>query len=211
MNAYSKGLFPWFNDDDPILWWHPNPRLVLIPDRLHISKNMRRLFSRIRFKINSKDQDSSEKPLFFITINKSFERVIEECASKRGPGREATWISNDLAHSFIELNHHGYAHSVEVWEENKLVGGLYGMALGQVFFGESMFSHVSNASKLAMIQLCQILSKENFLIDCQVRSEHLLSLGATEMDRSLFIAEIAKRGSLSQTRSPLLLENSWSE
>lgn len=230
INAYSKGLFPWYAKNDPILWWHPEPRLVLFPDKFHCSKNVRKLFNRCVG--NSKRESAktnAEKPLFYITINQNFKAVIQECAAKRGPGREDTWINHEIISSYTKLHEMGFAHSVEVWQspETKstsdatrkthgiddetdgetdgrtqgsplLVGGLYGMALGKIFFGESMFSHVPDASKLALCFFCERLKELEFvLIDCQVETAHLKSLGAETISRRKFL-EYLKLGNTNE-------------
>ncbi len=218
IDAYSKGLFPWYAKNDPILWWHPEPRLVMFPDKFHCSKNVRKLFSRCVG--NSKGETgktNDKKPLFYITINRNFKAVIQECAAKRGPGREDTWINHEIISSYSKLHEMGFAHSVEVWqpqaakspsdatrnlaEQMDLVGGLYGMALGKIFFGESMFSHVPEASKLALCYLCDRLKELGFvLIDCQVETEHLKSLGAETISRRKFL-EYLKLGKANEKNS----------
>lgn len=196
LNAYAKGIFPWYSQKDPILWWNPDPRLVLFVDQFHASKNLRRLINRSCLKINSLENfEAIKKPLFYITINDDFKAVIEQCSIKRGPGREDTWISPEISKSYTTLHEQGYAHSVEVWDEkNNLIGGLYGVALGQIFFGESMFSHRPEASKLALYWLCEVLKQSGFfLIDCQIETNHLKSLGAVALPRKEFLMYL-KRG-----------------
>lgn len=173
--AYKSGIFPWFNDDeDLILWWSPNPRFVLKPERLKVSKSMVKI-------LRQKD--------FTVTLNKDFETVIAECSKAKRSGQLGTWITNDMTKAYIELHHLGYAKSVEVWQHNKLVGGLYGVDLGNgVFCGESMFAKVSNASKVAFISFIQNSTYK--LIDCQVYTSHLASLGAEEMERDEFLEYI---------------------
>ncbi len=177
INAYRHGIFPWYNDDQPILWWSPNPRAVLFPDQVHISRSLKK-------QIN--------KSSFNITFDQSFEAVLMACAAPRrdGPG---TWITTAMHEAYLTLHKMGIAHSVEAWQGDKLVGGLYGLAIGGVFFGESMFSHVTNASKIAFVYLAKQLQQWQFaLIDCQVESEHLRSLGAIEIERKSFI-DVLKR------------------
>lgn len=199
VSAYSQGVFPWFNHDQPILWWSPDPRLVLYPDELKVSKSLAKLIRQQRFEIS---------------CDQAFERVVRCCALRGtdkpmytpaddgptddGPtadGPTATWITQSMHDAYSELFAKGYAHSIEVWQETSehrhLVGGLYGIVLGKVFFGESMFSEISNASKIALFGLCQWLQKLGFdVIDCQVASEHLLSLGAREISQDAFLAHL---------------------
>lgn len=174
LNAYEKGIFPWFNEGDPILWWHPDPRLVLYPDKVHITRKMRTL--RLR-------------DTYTTYFNRDFAGMIKRCAAKRGKGRRGTWITPELMESFLKLHEMGYAHSVETYSaDGKLVGGMYGLALGRIFFGESMFSDEPNTSKLALFALCDALIQKDFiLLDCQVESEHLKSLGAETISRADFL------------------------
>jgi leucyl/phenylalanyl-tRNA--protein transferase len=168
--AYKFGIFPWFNEGDPILWWSPNPRCVLFPERVHISKSMKRLIN---------------KNIYNVRFNTDFEKVIEYCAEIR---KEGTWITDEMRKAYINLFERGYAISVEIWEEDSLVGGLYGVTLGKCFFAESMFSIKTNTSKLALIKLCEMLSKENYaVIDCQLASNHLFSMGAENISREKFL------------------------
>ncbi|MBE8725467.1 leucyl/phenylalanyl-tRNA--protein transferase [Flavobacterium hungaricum] len=172
--AYERGIFPWFNEGEPILWWAPDPRMVLFLDELVVSKSMRNVLNR---------------KLFAITFNKSFREVILNCQNIQRDGQDGTWISDEIVASYCELNKQGLAKSVEVWQDGILVGGLYGMDLGHVFCGESMFSKVSNASKAAFIALVQRLREENYkLLDCQVYNPHLDSLGCREIDREDFMS-----------------------
>lgn len=171
--AYRNGIFPWFDEDEPILWWSPDPRMVLLFGNLVVSKSMRSIL---------------RKKVFEITFNKDFEGVISNCQKIERKGQKGTWLSDDMKSAYLELHRLGHAKSVEAWQDGELVGGLYGMDLGNVFCGESMFSKVSNASKAAFITLAQKLRAENYrLIDCQVHNDHLESLGCTEIPRSLFI------------------------
>lgn len=173
--AYRKGIFPWFDGDVP-MWWSPDPRFVLFPDELKVSKSMKVLLRR---------------NAFTFTINKAFAEVIRACKEKEREGQNGTWITDDVEASYIQLHEQGYAHSAEVWLNDQLAGGLYGVRLGNIFFGESMFSHVSNASKYAFIRYVDQLTKEGVkLIDCQVYTEHLESLGARMIEREEFIKYI---------------------
>jgi len=174
--AYQSGIFPWFNEGEPILWWSPDPRMVLFFDELVISKSMRNILNRKMFKV---------------TYNKNFREVISNCQKIKRDGQNGTWISNEMIDAYCKLNEEGIAKSVEVWQDEKLVGGLYGIDLGKgtIFCGESMFSKVSNASKVAFIALALYLQKENYkLLDCQVYNPHLGSLGCREIDREEFMS-----------------------
>jgi len=171
--AYKSGIFPWYNQGEPIIWYSPNPRMVLFPKDLKISKSMKQVIRKNEFKI---------------TFNQSFAEVISKCKNIERDGQGGTWITNEMQEAYIKLQKLGIAKSVEVWQKDKLVGGLYGIDLGTVFCGESMFSKVSNASKMAFIFLVQKLEKENYkLIDCQVYNSHLESLGADEIPRDEFL------------------------
>jgi leucyl/phenylalanyl-tRNA--protein transferase len=170
--AYRNGIFPWY-EGDHILWWCPDPRFVLFPDELKISKSMKPLLKRNEFDF---------------TINKAFKQVIHHCKKIRRPGQEGTWITDEIEKAFTKLHELGYAHSAEVWKDGELAGGLYGIKLGKVFFGESMFSKQSNASRFAFIKYVQHLRNEGIeLIDCQVYTAYLESLGATMILRKDFI------------------------
>lgn len=174
--AYGSGIFPWFGDEEPILWWSPDPRLVLYPKDLHISRRLKRTLSRNQFGI---------------TLDRAFDRVITACARSRGPGREGTWIVDAMIDAYCALHEAGYAHSVEVWAGNALVGGLYGVSLGGAFFGESMFSGQSDASKVALVALVDALDSRGFdFIDCQVVTPHLVRFGAKKVPRSRFLKEL---------------------
>ncbi len=171
--AYRTGIFPWFSPGDPILWWSPDPRFVMKPEEIKISKSMKQVINRGTFRI---------------TYNQAFEQVISNCKSIPRDGQPGTWITNEMKRAYCHLHDLGYAHSVEAWQDGKLVGGLYGVSLGGAFFGESMFSQVSNASKAAFIHLAQHLQTLKFsLIDCQMHTAHLESLGASNMDRDQFL------------------------
>lgn len=172
LNAYQRGIFPWYNPDEPILWWSPDPRLALFPDKLIVSRSLAK---------------TVRKNIFTVTFDKAFEQVIAACAAPRKDS-EGTWITTDINQAYINLHHQGYAHSVEVWSDNQLVGGLYGVALGQVFFGESMFHTKTDASKVAFVSLVGQLKNWGYqLIDCQVHTRHLESLGAEEINRRAFV------------------------
>lgn len=172
LEAYRSGIFPWYGEGDPILWWTPSPRLVLFPEEFHLPRRIARI---IRQKI------------FTVTTDSAFEEVITRCAAKRAQNRLETWITRDMVQAYCTLHKLGYAHSVECWHDNRLVGGLYGVALDNVFFGESMYSDMSNASKIALHGLIQHAKKTGIrMIDCQMRTEHLVGLGAREISRSTF-------------------------
>ena len=176
LNAYSQGIFPWFEAGQPILWWSPDPRLVLTPKTLKISKSLKKLL---------------KKHSYEVTFDTCFSAVMQQCAESRRRG-DGTWITEEMQSAYNALHDAGHAHSVEIWAGNDLVGGLYGIALGKVFFGESMFSKEDNTSKLALVYLTQQLELWGFeLIDCQVTSEHLLKLGAVEIPRAEFLEKVS--------------------
>lgn len=176
INAYRHGAFPWFSGDEPILWWSPNPRLVLFPEKLQISKRLAKTLRQNKFDV---------------TVNQAFDAVIAKCGELRAD-TEGTWISNEIKNAYSQLHKEGIAHSFEAWHDGELVGGLYGVSLGKVFFGESMFHTVSDASKVAFTYCVQHLQSLGFqLIDCQVHSEHLVSLGAEEIARTKFSTLLA--------------------
>ncbi|MBN8674038.1 MAG: leucyl/phenylalanyl-tRNA--protein transferase [Chitinophagales bacterium] len=169
--AYRNGIFPWY-EGEYILWWAPNPRFVLFPEELKISKSIKPLLNKTEFDF---------------TINKAFASVIHQCKKITRPGQDGTWITNEVEKAYIKMHELGYAHSAEVWKDNELAGGLYGIKLGKVFFGESMFSKVSNASRYAFIRYVQLLKKEGIqLIDCQVHTEYLESMGARMIPGKIF-------------------------
>lgn len=171
--AYRNGIFPWFNEDSLILWWCPDPRMVLFPSDVRISKSMRNYLNRGQFRV-SKDE--------------AFEKVIQECADAPRQGQQGTWITQKMIEAYTKLFEKGIAHSYEVWQDNELVGGLYGLDLGHVFCGESMFSKVNNASKYALIHMCKELEEKNYsLIDCQLHTPHLESLGAELISREEYL------------------------
>lgn len=175
--AYKKGIFPWFENEDPILWWCPVKRMVLFPDAFKMSHSMRNIIN---------------KGIFKVTFNTVFREVILHCQSTKREGQYGTWITDEMVEAYCKLNNMGIAKSVEVWQDNELVGGLYGVDLGHVFCGESMFSLVSNASKMAFISLVNHLKEHNYkLLDCQIYNDHLHSLGCVEIPRATFL-EILK-------------------
>lgn len=175
--AYSQGIFPWYGPGDPILWWSPDPRLILVPDEFHVS---RRLARTIR------------QGIFQLTLNKSFPEVIRTCASIPRRGQDGTWIVEEMIEAYCRLHEAGYGCSVECWQEGRLVGGLYGICLGKVFFGESMFSLVSNSSKVALAHLVNCLKEWDFdMIDCQMKTDHLVRLGAREISGREFRKRLA--------------------
>jgi leucyl/phenylalanyl-tRNA--protein transferase len=176
--AYKMGIFPWYSEDEPIIWWSPDPRLVLYPGEIRISTSMKKIL---------------KKEMFNITADRAFEAVVAECARVRLENGEGTWLVDEMAEAYCRLHHAGYAHSVEVWREGELAGGLYGVSLGRAFFGESMFTRVSNASKSALIKLARQLEQWRFhLIDCQVKTAHLMRFGAREVPRKVFLDQLQK-------------------
>ncbi len=187
--AYSQGIFPWFSEDEPILWWSPDPRLVIFPPKVHVSRSMRRVLRR---------------EFFQVTYDRSFREVITACREMRH--REGTWITGEMIEAYCRLHESGLAHSVEVWRAGELAGGLYGVSLGACFFGESMFARVNDASKVALITLARALQARDFqLLDCQVDSSHLQSLGAELVPRELFLKTVA--AALQQTTR----QGSWAD
>jgi len=176
--AYSLGIFPWFSEGSPVLWWSPDPRLVLFPDELKVSRSLRQTIKR---------------GLFEVTMDTAFEEVIRNCSGVYREEQDGTWITEEMIRAYISLHQAGYAHSVETRHKGELVGGLYGVAMGKAFFGESMFAKKSNASKMALVKLVSRLSSLGFeFIDCQVPTEHLKSLGAREIPRSEFLRILRK-------------------
>ena len=191
LSAYRAGAFPWFNDDDaPILWWSPDPRAVIRPDAMHVSRRLRR-----RLRTGG----------FRASFDCAFTEVVRGCAAPR-KGQDGTWITRSMQQAYRQLHQLGYAHSVEVWREGALVGGLYGLSLGEFFFGESMFSRVPDASKVAFHHLCKRLHRWRFqLLDCQIPNPHLRTLGVQSMRREAFLRLLAGNDE-SKTR-----KGSWSE
>lgn len=176
LDAYRQGIFPWYEDGQPLLWWSPNPRTVIFPESLHISRSLKKT-------LRTKPWD--------IRLNTSFEQVMAHCASPRS-GQPGTWITKEMNMAYIALHQSGYAHSLEVWLDNTLVGGLYGVLIGGVFCGESMFSLQRDASKIALVQLGMLLRQytQMGMIDCQVANDHLQSMGAIEISRDEFISKL---------------------
>ncbi|MFC1516356.1 leucyl/phenylalanyl-tRNA--protein transferase [Thermodesulfobacteriota bacterium] len=176
--AYRLGIFPWFSDGEPILWWSPDPRLVLFPDEFRVSKTLRKII---------------KKKMFEITMDTAFEAVIHRCRQIRLQNNEGTWITDDMIHAYCKLHDSGFAHSVECWHKGKVAGGLYGVSLGRCFFGESMFTEKSNASNVALVHLLKHLNKNAFdMIDCQVKTSHLIRFGAREIPREHFLEQLQK-------------------
>lgn len=176
--AYKMGIFPWYNPNEPILWWSPDPRFVLLPENLKVARSMRPYFNQRKFRV---------------TLDQTFSSVITACQQQYRPGQGGTWITEDMKAAYTALHHEGFAHSVEVWEGEELVGGLYGISIGRHFYGESMFARVSNASKFGFITLVRLLHARGFnLIDCQTPTRHLTSLGAEGIPRRTFLAELEK-------------------
>jgi leucyl/phenylalanyl-tRNA--protein transferase len=174
--AYRLGIFPWYSDGEPILWWSPDPRLVLYPDELKISRSLKKVI---------------KKNVFTLTFDRAFERVINECARVPRENQRSTWIVSEMVEAYCNLHNSGFAHSVEAWAGDRLAGGLYGVSLGRCFFGESMFTLVSNASKVAFVALVQHLQSLDFaLIDCQITTGHLIRFGAREISRTRYLEEL---------------------
>lgn len=176
LNAYRQGLFPWYSEGQPILWWSPDPRMVLFPTELHVSRSLRKTLRQGRFQVS---------------VDRAFEAVIQACAAPRADAT-GTWLVDEMIEAYRDLHRSGQAHSVETWREGELVGGLYGVSLGRTFFGESMFSRAADASKVALVALVERCQRHGIeLIDCQVYSDHLRSLGAREIPRREFLARVA--------------------
>lgn len=178
LNAYKDGIFPWYSEGEPIIWWSPDPRFVLKPSDLHISKSMHRVLNSTAFRV---------------TLDTAFPLIIRQCAEVSRKEEDGTWITEDMIAAYCALYESGYAHSVEVWKEDILVGGIYGVSLGRIFFAESMFHTETNASKLAFIRLIQLLKQKEFLLlDAQVYTKHVSSLGAKEIPRNEFMQTLQK-------------------
>lgn len=174
--AYRKGIYPWFSEDAPVMWWSPDPRMVLYPQELHIPKSMRPFLNQQRFKL---------------TVNADFTSVIKACAEMSRPDQDETWIVDDMIDAYVKWHEEGFVHSFEAWDGDELVGGLYGVSMGGVFFGESMFAKVPNASKYAFIQAVKWMYDKGIqIIDCQMETEHLKRFGARKIDRTVFIQEV---------------------
>ncbi|MDP3718885.1 MAG: leucyl/phenylalanyl-tRNA--protein transferase [Acidobacteriota bacterium] len=177
IDAYRHGIFPWFNEGDPILWWSPNPRIVLAPRDFHVSHSLKKRLKQRRFTV---------------TIDTAFAAVVAECAAPR-PDDGGTWLTAPMKAAYLALHEEGAAHSLEVWMDGALAGGIYGVGLGRMFFGESMFSRRTDASKIALFYLAAQLARWDFpWIDCQLETDHLLTLGATAVPRRLFVAKVAR-------------------
>jgi leucyl/phenylalanyl-tRNA---protein transferase len=177
LEAYAHGIFPWFSDDDPLLWWSPDPRMVLFLDELHVAKSLRKVIKSRRFTV---------------TFDRAFNDVMAGCAAPR-VGEAGTWITREMHAAYALLHRLGFAHSVETWNGDRLVGGLYGVAIGRMFYGESMFASESNASKVAFATLVRQLERWGFeMIDCQMSTDHLASLGAREIPRAEFVSRLAR-------------------
>jgi len=175
--AYQLGIFPWFSEGDPIMWWSPDPRLVLSPKEIHIPRSLQKILN---------------KKAFQVTMDVAFDRVIRGCADIRRKHDEGTWITQGMVDAYCRLHRIGAAHSIEAWLEGKLAGGLYGLCLGKCFFGESMFSRINNASKVAFVHLARHLAALSFqMIDCQVPTRHLMQFGAKEISREQFLHELS--------------------
>ena len=177
-NAYRRGIFPWYNENEPILWWSPNPRLILKPEKLIISRSLRKVIRKEKFQMS---------------FDIAFEDVLDACAGRRA-GNKGTWITQEMKNAYLKLHRLGLAHSMECWYQRKLVGGLYGIAIGRVFYGESMFYKYSNASKVAFVSLVEMLLSWGYvLIDCQMQTQHLTNFGAENIPRNDFVRLLAKK------------------
>ena len=175
--AYSMGIFPWYSTGEPILWWSPDPRLVLYPDEFKVSRSLKKVI---------------KKGAFRVTMDRAFEDVITQCARVRLENHEGTWIVDDMVWAYCRLHASGFAHSIESWQDDRLAGGLYGVSLGNCFFGESMFTRITNASKVALAALVEYLQARSFaFIDCQIATGHLISFGAREISRVRYLKELA--------------------
>lgn len=176
IDAYSRGCFPWFNEGEPVLWWSPDPRMVLVPDELHVSRSLARRVRQARFEVRA---------------DTAFREVMTRCAEPRD-GQSGTWITGEMLNAYVSLHQAGFAHSIETWMDGALVGGLYGVAIGRAFFGESMFARATDASKLALVHLVAQVRRWGFgLIDCQMKTAHLARFGAREISRATFLKQIA--------------------
>lgn len=189
--AYENGIFPWYNEGEPILWWSPSPRFVLYPSEIKVSKSMRQVFRKKKFRL---------------TFDQAFEQVIEACGAIPRAGQNGTWLTEEMKAAYINLHRLGFAHSVETWQDDQLVGGLYGLSLGNCFFGESMFAKASNASKVALIVLAKTLEEKGFgMIDCQSETKHLRTMGAKFIDQVDFLAY------LEENKKRTTLRGTWSD
>jgi leucyl/phenylalanyl-tRNA--protein transferase len=196
IDAYANGIFPWFNADDPVLWWSPDPRMVLPVDEVHVSRSLRKTIRSRKFRVSA---------------DTAFGDVMAGCAAPR-PDQNGTWITRDMTEAYARLFTLGYAHSIESWLNGRLVGGLYGVALGRMFFGESMFSRASDASKVALVLLARQLGRWGFrIIDCQMSTEHLASLGARDISRASFLRRVRELVREPAVPSPWRLDSDLSE
>jgi leucyl/phenylalanyl-tRNA--protein transferase len=178
LEAYRQGIFPWYSGNEPLLWWSPAPRLIIVPEEFHLPKRLARTI---------------RNNTFTVTINTAFSETIHQCGTTRLRSGEGTWITDAMKDAYNKMHRLGYCHSIECWQDGKLVGGLYGLRLGRVFFGESMFSTVSNSSKVALAKLVEICRKQNIaMIDCQMTTRHLLQFGAKEITRTEFRENLNK-------------------
>ena len=198
LTAYRCGIFPWYSEGQPILWWSPAPRCVIFPDRVHLSTRTRRRYN---------------SSAYHLTIDSAFTEVISACAEPRAQ-ESSTWITSDMLEAYGRLHRRGHAHSLEVWEDEVLVGGIYGLALGSVFFGESMFSRKTDASKIALVALCRQLQRQGYgLLDCQVGNPHLFSMGAEDISRNAFETLLKKltedSRSAASWKDHCVFENRW--
>lgn len=195
--AYALGIFPWYSRGSPILWWSPDPRMILLPDELHVGRSLRKVIKSGRYQIRA---------------DTSFEEVIKRCAKKKRPGQDSTWITPEMQKAYIELYRLGFAHSIEAWEEEKLVGGLYGVSLGGTFCGESMYADRPDASKVAFVKLVEVLKAWGFdLIDCQVHTDHLERFGAREVPREEFLQRLSASLEKPTVRGPWSLEETGNQ
>ena len=177
VDAYRRGIFPWFNEGDPVLWWSPDPRTVLVPSRMHVSHSLKKRL---------------KKENFLVTVDCAFSRVLDGCAAPRA-NEIGTWLTPQMRRAYTSLHIAGLSHSIEVWMDGELAGGIYGVAIGRMFFGESMFAHRTDASKIAMARLAMQLDRWQFpMIDCQLETDHLLSLGAEHVPRRTFVREVER-------------------
>ncbi len=191
LRAYRQGIFPWYGEGDPILWWSPDPRMVLFPAELHVSHSLRKTLRTAPYRVTS---------------DSAFARVIMACREPRG-AETGTWITEEMCAAYIELHRAGHAHSIETWIDGKLAGGLYGVAIGQAFFGESMFTRVSNASKIAFVALVRYLRDQGFgMIDCQMRTQHLSRFGAREIPRAEFAQKLSELVDYESVPAPWAIE-----
>ena len=178
LSAYSQGIFPWYSEGEPILWWYTHPRLVLYPEKFHVNSRLQRYY---------------RNTSLTLTADTAFGQVIEQCAATRTTNNEETWIVDEMKEAYIELHKLGFAHSIECWDKTKLVGGLYGVAIDKVFFGESMFSTRDNSSKFALIYLMNIIKEHQIqIVDCQMTTAHLMQFGAEEISGEQFHNELEK-------------------